>query len=137
MIKTKSNKLIYHKKQCIDNLNELSKSSEVTVNWIPGHQNYDGNEIADLLANCGKSKPIEANTFPVPSSFINSLIKNCYQLSETTLQNLPLSNEAKHITYKLLESGKFNPMKISKKKSQNSTVTTYQSLYVLYQMLTA
>ena len=114
MIKTKSNKLIYHKKQCIDNLNELSKSSEVTVNWIPGHQNYDGNEIADLLANCGKCKPIEPNTFPVPSSYITRKIRNCYHLSETSLQNLPLSSEAKHITHKFLESGKFKPEKISK-----------------------
>ena len=47
---------------CIDNLNELGKTSEVTVNWIPGHSNYDGNEIADLLANCGKCKPIDINT---------------------------------------------------------------------------
>ena len=101
-------------KQCIDNLNELGETSELTVNWIPGHQNYDGNEIADLLANCGKCKPIETNTYPVPSSFITRIIKNCYQISETTLQNLPLSSEAKHLTNKFLQSGKFKPIKISK-----------------------
>ena len=81
---------------------------------IPGHQNYDGNEIADLLANCGKCKPIDVNSFPVPSSFITRFFKNQYQISETTLQNLPLSSEAKHITHKLLESDKFKPLKISK-----------------------
>ena len=101
-------------KQCIDNLNDLGKTTEVTVNWIPGHSNYDGNEIADLLANCGKCKPIDINTFPVPSSSITRIIKNRYQISETTLQNLQLSSEAKHIAYNLLESGKFKPLKISK-----------------------
>ena len=54
------------------------------------------------------------NTYPVPSSFITRLIKNCYQISETTLQNLQLSSEAKHITHKFLESGKFKPVNISK-----------------------
>ena len=101
-------------KQCIDNLNKLGKTTKVTINWVPGHQNYDGNEIADLLANCGKCKPIKLNTFPVPTSYITRTIKNCYQPSEITLQNLPLSNEAKHITYKFLESGQFKPEKISK-----------------------
>ena len=72
------------------------------------------NETADLLAKCGKCKPIGTYKFPVPSSFITSIIKNCYQISETTLQNLPLSSEAKHITHKFLESGKFKPSKISK-----------------------
>ena len=51
---------------------------------------------------------------PIPSSFITKMIKNGYQISETTMQNLPLSTEAKHITHKFLESGKFKSTKISK-----------------------
>ena len=118
-------------KQCIDNLNDLGKTTEVTVNWIPGHQNYDGNEIADLLANCGKCKPIESIKFPVPSSFITRIIKNKYQISETTLENLPLSSEAKHITNKFLESGKFKPAKISK----HITNLSVQDLAILIRAL--
>ena len=33
----------------------IGKTTEVTVHWIPGHQDYDGNEIADLLANYGRT----------------------------------------------------------------------------------
>ena len=115
----------------MNNLNELGKTTEVTVHWIPGHQNYDGNEIADLLANCGKCKPIEKNTFPIPSSFITRIIKNWYQISEITLQNLPLSTEAKHITHKFLESGKFKPTKISKQITKLSS----QDLSILIRAL--
>ena len=101
-------------KQCIENLNELGKTTEVTVHWIPGHQDYDGNEIADLLANYGRTRFLKPNTFPVPNSNIIRKIKSYFKPSATTLQYLPLSSEAKYITYKLLESGKFNPDKISK-----------------------
>ena len=62
-------------KQCIDNLNELGRTTEVTINWIPGYQNYDGNEITDLLANCGNEKFIEPNIFPIPIRHITRKIK--------------------------------------------------------------
>ena len=46
----------YTVKQCTDELNKLSSKNEVSVEWIPGHSNYDGNEIADKLAKEGKNK---------------------------------------------------------------------------------
>ena len=98
---------------------------------IPGHQDYDGNEIADLLANYGRTMFLKPNTFPAPTSHIIRKIKNCYKLTAITLQYLPLSSEAKYITYKLLESGKFNPDKISKSISK----LTHTKIAILIRIL--
>ena len=68
---------------------------------------------------------------PTPSSFITRIFKNCYQISETTIQNLPLSTEAKHITHKFLESGKFKSTKISK----HITKLSSQDLSILIRAL--
>ena len=38
---------------CIYALNELATNNRVTINWIPGHRGYIGNETADQLAKFG------------------------------------------------------------------------------------
>ena len=49
-IKIKSNSVL----KCKEALNKLStKNNTVSLIWIPSHSNYDGNEIADLLAKAG------------------------------------------------------------------------------------
>ena len=37
-------------------LNNLGKTNKVTINWIPEHEGYEGNEIADKLAKAGAMK---------------------------------------------------------------------------------
>ena len=66
-----------------------------------------------------------------PKQFFTRIIKNRYQISETTLQNLPRSSEAKYITHKFLESGKFKPSKISK----HITKLSIQDLSILIRAL--
>ena len=39
--------------ECIQNLNRLSRSTKVTLQWIKAHKGYEGNEIADELAKTG------------------------------------------------------------------------------------
>ena len=49
-IKIKSNSVL----KCKEALNKLAtKNNTINVIWIPSHSNYDGNEIADLLAKAG------------------------------------------------------------------------------------
>ena len=60
----------YTIKQCIEELNKLSKLNNVSVEWVPGHSNHEGNEIADKLAKEGKNKTIENNnTYRIPHSY--------------------------------------------------------------------
>ena len=87
-------------KQCINNLNELGKTNTVTINWIPGHQGYEGNEIADSLAKNGKERPIEQNRFSIPHSNLIAKVKNHYSnMIVTKWHGVPLSTEAKTLTH--------------------------------------
>ena len=39
-------------------MNKLGENNKITLNWIPGHSNYRGNEIADRLAKRGNKEKI-------------------------------------------------------------------------------
>ena len=52
-------------------------SNKVTVNWIPGHKGYEGNEIADKLAKAGSMKETNSDTYnKIPFNILASHIKN-------------------------------------------------------------
>ena len=54
---------------CIVNLNLLSQNNQVTLMWVPGHSNIDGNEEADTLAKTGAHKTYELPEPAVPFSY--------------------------------------------------------------------
>ncbi|WP_333764964.1 reverse transcriptase domain-containing protein [Streptomyces sp. IBSBF 2390] len=57
-------------KECKEALNSLSSHCDITLMWVPGHSNIEGNEIADYAANCGADKHkswIEKIPLPVSS----------------------------------------------------------------------
>ena len=54
---------------CIDNLNILSQNNQVTIMWVPGHSDIDGNEEADTLAKSGAYKLWEIPEPAVPISY--------------------------------------------------------------------
>ena len=54
---------------CIDNLNTLCQNNQVTLMWVPGHSNIDGNEEADTLAKTGAYKTCEISEPAVPVSY--------------------------------------------------------------------
>lgn len=47
-------------KDCKHNLNQLGLNNKITILWIPGHSNLQGNEEADRLANVGSATTINA-----------------------------------------------------------------------------
>ena len=44
-------------------LNKLATHNNANINWIPGHQRYEGNEIADKLAKDGSKKTPSSTTY--------------------------------------------------------------------------
>ena len=91
-------------KDCHEILNSLGKSNKVTINWIPGHKGYEGNEIADKLAKAGAMKETTTETYnKIPFNILVSHIKNHF--NKTILNRYKssgISSEAQIITNELL-----------------------------------
>ena len=58
-------------KECVENLNDLSKRNKVTIQWIKAHFGHEGNEAADANAKIGAQKQVQGMEpfLPVPVSF--------------------------------------------------------------------
>ena len=54
---------------CKNNLNMLSENNQVTLMWVPGHSDIEGNEEADTLAKTGAHKLWEIPEPAVPISY--------------------------------------------------------------------
>ena len=54
---------------CINNLNTLSQNNQVTLMWVPGHSDIEGNEEADTLAKTGAHKEWELPEPAIPVSY--------------------------------------------------------------------
>lgn len=64
--------------ECWNKLNELAASNCLTLHWVPGHSDLEGNEKADELAREGSSKdPIAQVPFlPLSKGWVKSVIKD-------------------------------------------------------------
>ncbi|KAI3378370.1 hypothetical protein SNEBB_006622, partial [Seison nebaliae] len=63
--------------ECIRKLNELAETNRVSINWIPAHQGYEGNELADSLAKAGANDHFIGPTpsIPIPLSQVRRIVK--------------------------------------------------------------
>ena len=90
-------------RDCHVTLNNLGKTNNVTINWIPGHKGYEGNEIADKLAKLGAMKATTLDSYNKwPFSMLTSSIKKHF--NDTILiryKNSGISSEAQLITNEL------------------------------------
>lgn len=63
-------------RDCKELLTKLSVSHDITLMWVPGHSNVEGNEMADLLARQGSSLHISwAEKIPAPLTHFKLIIK--------------------------------------------------------------
>ena len=65
--------------ECNKAINTLaSKNNKISINWIPGHSGYDGNELADTLAKNGCSSTFQEKNIKIPHKTITTNIKKYY-----------------------------------------------------------
>ena len=62
---------------CKNNINNLANNNNrISLNWIPGHEGFMGNEVADRLAKRGADlEAPDGQIIPVPQTHIKNLIK--------------------------------------------------------------
>ena len=107
--------------ECHTVLNKLATYNKVNINWIPGHQGYEGNEIADKLAKEGSLKTPSSTTYnKIPHGLLcKKLIDHYNNTIINRYKNSGISSESQIITNELLA------------KARNSTKTISQLLLAL------
>ena len=89
-------------------LNKLATHNNVNINWIPGHQGYEGNETADKLAKEGSLKTPSSTTYnKIPFRLLHKKLNDHYNSTIINrYKNSGLSSEAQLITNELLAKAK-------------------------------
>ena len=103
-------------RNCHTILNELGTNNNVNLNWVPGHEGYEGNERADHLAKLGSLK-YPLNPIYNKKPFINyeNKIDEYYQNSILNRYKYSdISEEAKILTNELLKTSKYKLKNITK-----------------------
>lgn len=78
-------------KECREALIALAATREVSIIWVPGHTNVEGNDLADLLARQGSDLHVSwAENIPSPVSFFRE--RNKKLLEEAALKDWRKSN---------------------------------------------
>lgn len=64
--------------ECLTAILDLAPYCNITLNWIPGHKGFQGNEMADALAKLGAETPIigPEPTVGVAQDYISRAIQN-------------------------------------------------------------
>ena len=66
-------------RDCNKALNILAQgNNQISVNWIPGHRGYEGNELADNLAKLGSHSHLQIKHIKIPHKSVISKIKKYY-----------------------------------------------------------
>ena len=96
-------------------LNTLGNSNKVMVKWIPGHRDYEGNEIADKLAKKGSTMdPTQFNVTPMPQATLNDILNRHFtSIKLPRWRGSPVSEQTKLLGNILIHAAKNNLTKLS------------------------
>ena len=96
-------------------LNTLGNSNKVMVKWIPGHRDYEGNEMADKLAKQGSTlDPTQVNKTPMPqASLIDTLNRHYTSIKLPRWRGSSISDQTKLLGNILIHAAKNNLTKLS------------------------
>ena len=85
------------------------------VKWIPGHRDYEGNEMADKLAKQGSAlEPTLFNVTPMPqASLIDTLNRHFTSIKLPRWRGSPISEQTKLLGNILIEAANNNLTKLS------------------------
>ena len=116
--------------KCHHAINRLGRYNKITLNWIPGHEGYQGNVRADVLANQGaeKNEPT-ASSPPVPHSYHRRIIA---QHCKNTQIRRWYSNNISEICHEMLDP--LLEEKVVMKKAITSLPTSI--IKIIIQMIT-
>ena len=94
----------------------MATNNNVNINWIPGHQGYEGNEIADKLAKDGSKKTPSSTTYnKIPFKLLHKKLNDHYNSTiMNRYKNSGISSEAQLITNELLAKAKNSTKNIAK-----------------------
>lgn len=111
----------------------LSRKNKVTLQWIPSHSGYQGNETADELANKGRDEPPDTGSnYPNPHTYYTNKINDHFNNNLKKQWEGPIiSKESKLFVGKLLESIDHDQHKLSKALLNCSTTDISTLIKVL------
>ena len=81
---------------CLSRINEVAANNSVSLNWVPGHSNIPGNEVADGLSREGTTTNTNVVGY-IPYSNIKKTINNKVHTDSSETWTLKQSNHMKKI----------------------------------------
>ena len=93
------------KHECVQKLNHLARSNQVSLIWVPSHSGIDGNEKADELANFGSALEVEGPDPcpPITRSVISQITKEWAQIQSHEKWHYSQTGEASTIMISLMK----------------------------------
>ena len=79
---------------CLSRINEVAANNSVSLNWVPGHSNIPGNEVADGLSKEGTTTNTNIVGY-IPYLYIKKTINNKVHTDSSETLTLKKSNHMK------------------------------------------